>query len=490
MKSLVLLSPEIFLATMGLLVLVGEAFLGARRKLWVGVTMLSLLAVGATLLCFFSHHALPFASSFGLAPVVKGGWVSYEPVLKMMAVDSLGAYFKLAILASVLIVLWLSVDYPDFAEVSMGTYCALLLLATAGMFILVSSTDLILSVIALELVGVPSFVLAGYLYQRRASSEAAMKYFLVGSLSTGILLLGVSYYYGYFGTTSLQPLLDYQRGGQVVDFSLSAILVLLVSGVGFKLSMVPFHMWAPDTYEGAPTPVTAFLSTAPKAATIGFLVRLLSHHVSLGFTPVLAMLAAITMTVGNIGALPQTNVKRLLAYSTIAQMGYVLVALVGGELLGIQAVLVYTFVYIFMDLGVFTILLAVANQSKSDEIETFAGLSKKSFPLALLLLVFLLSLTGIPPLAGFIGKFQVFASLISHKSLLWLGIVAVINSVISLYYYFKIAQQMFFRDPSGAPSARLSPALFASLVVTAFVTIAVGILPNSLLTWVRNLVGS
>jgi NADH-quinone oxidoreductase subunit N len=232
------------------------------------------------------------------------------------------------------------------------------------------------------------------------------------------------------------------------------------------------------------------LSVAPKAAAIGFFLRLLSNHAALGITPVLACLAAITMTVGNLGALQQTNVKRLLAYSSIAQVGYILVAIVAGGSFGSQAAMVYTFLYLFMNMGLFAGLLILSNQSNSSELPVFAGLSSRSQGLALAIVVFTLSLTGIPPLGGFIGKFAIFAAVIAHPHLLWLGIVAVINSVISLYYYFRIVQQMFFRESKQTEALVLSPALVCCLVLALGVTVVAGVLPNQLLGWVRHLLGS
>lgn len=491
MKQLVFLAPEIFLSVLALFVLVGEAFSPQKRKLWIYTGLLGLGLVAVHQLMFFSSHAFPGAAHFGLAPLpAQGGWIQYDTVLGMMAVDSLATFFKFSVIAAVMMVLWLSSDYHEYTDKPMGTYVSLLLLATVGMMFLVSSQDLLLAVIALELLSIPSFVLTGFIQNRRSSTEGAIKFFLVGTLSTAILLFGISYYYGYFGSTNIAALLEFPSTGLTADLPLSLILIFLISGLGFKLAMVPFHMWAPDAYEGAPTPITAFLSVAPKAAAVGFLLRLLANHAALGITPILSVLAALTMTFGNLGALHQTNVKRLLAYSSIAQVGYILVAIVAGGSLGTQAAMVYSFIYLFMNLGLFAGLLILSNQNHSDEIPTFAGLSGRSMGLALALVIFLLSLTGIPPMGGFVGKFAIFASVITHPDLLWLGIIAVLNSVISLYYYFRIVHQMFFRESDSPVAVVFSPALLCCLVVTLGVTLVAGILPDQLLGWVRSVIGS
>jgi NADH-quinone oxidoreductase subunit N len=472
-KSIVLITPEIILSTLALVLLVWEAFLPSHRKLFIPVSMIALLGSG---LLF-----IPKAS------VTQ--WTHYGTVLGMLAIDTPAVFFKIVIAAAVFLVLWMSSDYYEFSDAPLGTYASLLLFATVGMMLLVSATDLLIAVIALELISIPSFILTGYVLKRRSAAEGAMKYFLVGTFSTGILLFGMSYYYGYFGSTHLDALMSFSANGQRPDMSLSLILIFLVAGLGFKLAMVPFHMWAPDAYEAAPTPITAFLSIAPKAAAVGFVLRLFNNHAALNLTPVLAVLAALTMTIGNVGALQQTNMKRLLAYSSIAQVGYILVALVGGGTLGGQAAMLYTFVYLFMNLGLFAVLMMVANSVHSEEISIFAGLSKKSFGLAVALVIFLLSLTGIPPMAGFIGKFAVFAAVLKAPGLLWLAIVAVLNSVVSLFYYFRVAQQAFFREADAAPIS-YSPALLSCVIIAVGVTLLAGILPGQLLGWVRQLVGS
>lgn len=491
MKELVLLAPEVFLSILSLAILVGEAFYPRERRLWVylGIGGLTLCLVHQIL--FFVYHAIPGAAALGVQPVaVSAGWVQYDLAYGMVAVDSLASFFKVVLIVAVIMVLWLSLDYYEFAAAQMGTYTGLLLLATVGMFFMVGSTDFLIAVIALELLSVASFVLTGFILDRKSSSEAAIKFLLVGTLSTGILLFGISYYYGFFGSTSFMPLQQYGLGGQQPDMALSLIMMFLVAGLGFKLAMVPFHMWAPDAYEGAPTPITAFLSVAPKAAAVGLLLRILSNHAALGITQVLGVFAAITMTVGNVGALQQTNVKRLLAYSSIAQVGYILVAIVAGQSLGSQAAMIYTFVYLFMNLGFFAGLMVVSSKTHSEEVSDFAGLSSKSMALSLILVVFLLSLTGLPPMAGFIGKFAIFAAVINQPTLTWLGIVAVLNSVISLYYYFRIAQQMFFKDASSNVSPTFTPALLSCLAIALGVTLLVGLFPDRILGWVRNVVGS
>ncbi len=490
MRQTILIAPEIFLSLVGLLVLTGEALAPATRRLWVYVSIVSLLACIAHQAMFFMNGAFPGAAGFGITPLASATtWISYPTVFGMLSIDSLAVFFKIALMSAVVMVLWLSLDYFEFETAPMGTFCGVLIFATVGMMLLVSSVDLLMAVIGLEMLSISSFILTGFAFGRRSSAEAAIKFFMVGALSTAIFLFGVSYYYGYFGSTSLAALQAFPAG-QKPELVLSLILMFLIAGIGFKLAMVPFHMWAPDAYEGAPTPVTAFLSVAPKAAAIGFLLRLFSNHEALGITPILAMLAAITMTVGNLGAIHQTNVKRLLAYSSIAQVGYILVAMVAGGSLGSQAVMVYTFLYIFMNLGVFAGLLMLSNRSRQEEVPSFAGLSQKSMGLSLAMVVFLLSLTGVPPFAGFTGKFAIFASIIQKPELFWLAIVAVLNSVVSLYYYFRLVHEMFFRDPTDGIRPWFSPALVSCLAIALGVTLIAGLLPNQILGWVRNVVGS
>ncbi|MFN0118491.1 MAG: NADH-quinone oxidoreductase subunit N [Elusimicrobiota bacterium] len=492
MKQLILILPEIFLTIVALSLLLGEAFFPGKRRLWIHCGIFSLFVAGLHQLMFLFTGAVPLASVFGFEPsVVREAWVQYGLVFGMISIDSLAMFFKLCIIAAVIMVLWLSLEESELQDsTEMGTYTALLLFAVVGMMFLVGSVDFLMAVIALELLSISSFILTGFVLKRRSSSEGAIKFFLVGTLSTGILLYGISYFYGYFGTTSIDALMNLSASPYTRDLALSVIMVFLIAGFGFKLSMAPFHMWAPDAYEAAPTPITAFLSVAPKAAALGFLMRLFGNHAAIGLTPLLAALAAITMTVGNLGALHQTNLKRLLAYSSIAQVGYILVAMVAGGNLGNQAVMIYTFVYIFMNMGVFSILIMVSNRQQSHDIKAFTGLYHKSFGLSIALFIFMLSLTGIPPLSGFIGKFSIFAAVVKSPDLIWLGVVAVINSVISVYYYLKVVRTMFFGDPALSAEPFFSPALLCCLTISLVITLVAGIAPSPLLGWVRLVIGS
>ena len=489
LASLYLLLPEVFLSVLALGVLLGEAFFPSRGRLWLYIAVSGLVGVIAVLASFFFCGGVPGAAAVGAVPAHQEGFsIGYGPVFGMVVVDSQAVFFKIVILAAVVICLWLSLHHRELRREALGTYSGLMLMGTVGMMILSGASDLLVAVIALELVGIASFVLTGFVPERRTSTEAAIKLFLISSFSTAILLFGVSYHYGLFGTTGIGPWLD---PASAADPLVLFVLAFLMAGLGFKLAMVPFHMWAPDAFEGAPTPVTAFLSVAPKAAAAGFLIRLLGQHTELAFTPFLAIFAALTMTVGNIGALHQTGMKRLLAYSSIAQIGYVLAAFVAGGALGVQAAMLYVFIYVFMNLGVFAVLMVVNAGGGGDDIAAFGGLAGRSLGLAVAVVVFLLSMTGIPPLAGFVGKFVVVAALIENPVLVWLAVLTMLNSVISLFYYFRIVREAFFRSvPAGAPALRFPVAITCALAVTFFVTVAAGLWPEPLVNWVRHITGS
>ena len=352
--------------------------------------------------------------------------------------------------------------------------------------------------VGLELMALSSYVLVGFNKTDRRSNEAAMKYFIAGAFGSAFLLYGISLFFGASGTTLLSemgPALALKTGDHV---TVTMALIMLSVGLAFKVAAVPFHAWAPDAYEGAPTPITAFISVASKSAAFAVLLRLLLtafYDLRGDWVPLLWVLAAASMTFGNVVAILQSNTKRLLAYSSIAHAGYVLVAVVAagdGSVWAVPAVLIYLLAYAFMNIGAFALITMLRRRDiVGDELKDFGGLGKRNPLAAAAMTLFMLSLGGIPPTAGFIGKFTIFAAVIESNSLLWLGIVAVLNSVVSLYYYFKIAHQMYFREPGESSlSLRYSPALVSCLAVALGITIFAGLMPNWMLGWVRNVIGS
>ncbi|HOW28683.1 MAG TPA: NADH-quinone oxidoreductase subunit N [Elusimicrobiota bacterium] len=460
--NLLWITPEIFLSAAALLLFAGNI---RRRRIAVGFTMMALVMAGILVLKFIYENG---------------------SVLETAAVDGMSAFFKLLLLAGMSLSLGLANDSAEMKEISWGTFCGVWLLSTVGLMMLAASLDLILVVVSLELIGISSFILTGFLKREKRSMEAAIKIFLVGALSSALFIYGISLVYGALGSTSLAALAGFSFQGPD-RLCLVGGLLFVIAGLGFKLAVVPFHMWVPDTFEGAPTPVTAYLSVAPKIAALALLVRALPFHGAAGLSPLLAVLAVASMTLGNLAALRQTSVKRLLAYSSIAQMGYILLGFVAAGTLGLSSVLVYSAAYLFMNLGAFACLIAVSNESGSDRLESFDGLARRSFPLALLATVFLLSLTGIPPMLGFVAKFSVFAAAISERWFL-LSVIGVLNSVVSLYYYFRIVHSMFFSEPSSSVPIRWSWGLSGCLVVSALITVLAGLWPAGLLAWVQQVV--
>lgn len=453
--------PELIVAVFALLALVGDMAIAKKKQL---------LVFGFAGVCAAAALLLYQAS----APMLGG----------MFVVDGVSQFFKGLVLAAMAIVFLMSYGYEALEESKAGAYTALLLFATVGMMLIVSANDLLMLLVALELIGIPSFILTGFLFQDARSSEGAIKYFLIGGFSTAITIYGMSLLYGLTGTTNMSEMAQ----APVESGPLFVIAVLMVvAGLVFEISLVPFHMWVPESYEGAPTPVTAYLSVAPKAATMAALLRVFVTVFPLGqwdLQFVFAVLSAVTMCVGNLAAIFQDNVKRMLGYSSIAQMGYVMMGVVVSGSLGQESVLMYVLVYTFMNLGAFTLVVALSNALKSDHIDSYAGLSQRSLILPLLLVIFLLSLAGIPPLSGFVGKFTLFAAVVEAK-LIWLAVVGVLNSVVSVYYYMRIAQRMYFQPPQTLEPVKLAPALSGALAVTAGLTFWIGIYPGPFLELVR-----
>ena len=460
----ILLAPLLVLSAFAFLLLAVDAStkkpsVGSRRlSFWL--TVIGVIAAAAVL------HA----------PEAGGVFFARQ----MLIWDGLSYVFSWVTLLTVLFVTLLSNSFSDFDGLRMSTYYALLLLAASGLIFLISANDFMMIFIGIELFGVPSFILAGYLRHRERSTEAAIKLFLIGAFSSAMLVYGIAILYGVTGTTSLSTLHDHIASLQAMaPLGMLAVFFVIVS-FGFKIALVPFHMWVPDVFEGAPKPIAALLSVAPKIAGAAIALRvfdLVLPSSGLGFITILAAIAAVTMTVANVIGLQQTNIVRLLAYSSIAHMGYLLLGLVGGGDLGVSGAYMYGWVYLFMNLGAFAVVISLSKGLGSDDITAYAGLAKRSPMLAALLTLFLLSLAGIPPTAGFFAKFDVFLAAY-QGGWKWLVALGAVNSVISVGYYFKVIHQMYFRAPSSSGPLPLQSAERLTLAATSFFTILLGLAPQ------------
>ncbi|HWC96236.1 MAG TPA: NADH-quinone oxidoreductase subunit N [Candidatus Sulfopaludibacter sp.] len=404
-------------------------------------------------------------------------------------IDNFSIFFNAIFLITALIVALVSYKYLEIAGEHHGEYYGLILFAQCGMYFLATGSDLVTLFIGLELMALSFYVMVGFLRGDRRSNEASLKYLLLGAFSTGFLAYGFSVLYGLAGSTSLtdiQAAIEARPAWDPVVF-----LALATTSVGllFKISAAPFHMWAPDAYEGAPTPVTAYLSVASKAASIAFLLRMFTgpfKSLSVEWQPILAFVAILTLTLGNLAAINQTNIKRLLAYSSISHAGYMLLGLVANNETGINGVLVYVMVYTFMNLGAFVVITAMRRQGIiGEELDDLAGLMHKSPGYAMLMLVFLLSLAGIPPTAGFLGKYYIFYALIESGHY-GLAIVATLYVAVAIYYYFKIVRSMFIREEMEKTPVATTFGLRLALGVSGLMTLLIGIYPEPFLEWAKN----
>jgi NADH-quinone oxidoreductase subunit N len=394
-------------------------------------------------------------------------------------VDGFGVFFNWLFLIAALIVAVVSYKYLEVAGEHHGEYYGLILFAQCGMYFLATGTDLITLFIGLELMALCFYVMVGFLRTDRRSNEAAMKYLLLGAFSSGFLVYGFSVMYGISGSTKIANIAAAIAQRPAWDPLVFLALTTTSVGLLFKISAAPFHMWAPDAYEGAPTTVTAYLSVASKAASIAFLLRIFLgplETVRAAWEPLLAVIAIATLTLGNLAAINQTNVKRLLAYSSISHAGYMLLGLVAGNDTGRIGIAVYLMVYTFMNLGAFLVIIAMRRANIiGEDLDDMAGLVHKHPAYAFLMLIFLLSLAGIPPTAGFLGKYYIFLSLIQTGHYM-LAVVATLYVAVAIYYYFKIVKTMFVREaeekaPPLATTLGLKFALAASVALTLFIGI-------------------
>jgi NADH-quinone oxidoreductase subunit N len=398
----------------------------------------------------------------------------------MIVLDDYALFLHVIICYAAALAVLLSIDYLRRNGIESGEYYALVLMSTAGMLLLASAGDLLVIFLGIELMSLPLYVLAGLFKTRLAAGEASMKYFLLGAFATAFLLYGVALIFGATGATNLDRIAA-AAAARPGDALITVGLGLLLVGFGFKISSVPFHMWAPDVYEGAPTSVTALIATGSKAAALGAFMRVLTVALRAAqpdWTALLWALAAVTMTVGNVIAIAQSNLKRMLAYSSVAHVGYMLVGLVAGGASGGGAVLYYLLAYTFTTAGAFGVILILERAGEEAvDVRDYAGLALRHPLLAATLSLYLLSLIGIPPLAGFVGKFYVFGSAI-RAGYVWLTVVAVLNSAIAAYYYLRVIVYMYMREPD-ATAARAAPSFAGglALVIAAVGIVVLGVAP-------------
>lgn len=411
-----------------------------------------------------------------------------------MSIDNLSVGIKLVCLIISTMVVMVAIPYLKKAEIARGEFYALLLFATLGMMIVADGTSLIVIYLGLELLGISSYIMTAFMVKDNKAGEAAIKYFLLGSLASAILVYGMVLVYGMTGHVNVYAIQGYLiNQGISHDPGLLAALILLIAGFGFKVGMVPFHMWLPDVYEGAPTPVSAFISTGSKVAPIVAIIRIFVIAISplnKYWVDIFAIVAAITITSGNLMALRQENIKRMLAYSGITHIGYIMMGLVAAGIsrsIGLTSVVFYFVVYLLANIGAFGVLIYLCKEGGrwGENLSDIKGLAKVSPLAALLMSIFVLSLLGIPPTGGFIGKFWVFAAAIK-TNVVWLAIVGIINAVISSYYYLRVMVMMYMHEPAEDLRLTPSPTLAIALTLMAAITVYMGFNPGMFYDFAHN----
>ncbi len=471
--------PMLVLAAFAIAILMVDLLLPKAMKRWnAALALAGLAASGLSLLKVWS----------AMRQIATPGTARFSGFLGSLVMDRFAIYFYLLFLMGAAVAVLMSVHYMEVEHEDHGEYYALILFAVVGMMCMASGFDLILLFVGLELMALSTYVLVGFLRRDKRSNEAALKYLLLGAFSSGIFAYGLSLFYGITGSTNLGEIADklaVRMANNPRDPIAMLALITTATGLLFKIAAVPFHQWAPDAYEGAPTAVTGFMSVAVKAAGWAMLLRIflfMLYPMRTQYTPMLIFVAVATMIGGNFAALTQTNVKRLLAYSSIAHVGYMLLGLVASDgrnnSTGIKGILVYLLVYTFMNLGAFAVITSLRRRDIiGDELDDMAGLYFKAPTEAILLLVFLLSLAGIPPLAGFWGKYYIFLSLMETGHYV-LAVVAVLFAVLGLYYYLRIANVAFMREATDSEPVKIAPSLAAALWISAFATLGIGIMPE------------
>ena len=466
-----LLMPELVIALTLIIVLVFDLFdsisktvlgwmtiVGAGIALWVSIQM---------------HQAGTVGTQFN----------------EMFKVDSFSLFFNIIFLVSTILVVLISMSYLDRGDRKQGPYYLLILLATLGMMLMAAGNELIIVFLGLELMSLSLYVLAGYFRESPASSEAGMKYLLLGAFASAFFLYGIALIYGGAGTTSVPAIAEAITADDKSPLLLAGMFLLVV-GFGFKVAIVPFHQWAPDVYEGAPTTIAAFISAGPKAAGFAAFLRIFMEalpNLQVEWSGVLILLAMLTMTVGNVIAIAQTNIKRMLAYSSIAHAGYVLIGLAAANDDGISSAMLYLLIYCVMNIGAFgAVILAKTADGENFMISDYAGLGTRKPLLAMFMSVMLLSLAGFPPTAGFVGKFYIFKAAVGAGHI-WLVIIGAVNTAISAFYYLRVVVTMYMREPEE--ELEFSPyasTLVVGLILAVVGIFLIGILPSLMLTPAQN----
>jgi NADH-quinone oxidoreductase subunit N len=464
--------PELILSAFGILVMVLDPLVDEEKS----QKLLGLIALGGT-----------------VAGLVATWYMAQSPGLafsNMVKVDEFSVFFHVLVIAIAAVVILSSFEYMAVQRIRAGEYYALILFGVVGMALMSSAVELVLIFIALEISSISTYILTGFRRNEAASSESSLKYFLLGSFATAFFLYGIAMMFGATGSTNIAVISQKLQAGPV-ELLVYVSMALMFVGLGFKVAAAPFHIWTPDVYEGAPAPIVGFMSTAPKAAAFAVLLRVVFTINAPGRFWLIWMAAALSMTLGNVGALVQTNIKRLLAYSSIAHAGYVLVAfaMTTGEnsVAGISAAMFYTASYAAMNVGAFAVVSHFANAGERYvTLEDYEGLGRTSPLLAATLTIFLLSLIGIPMTGGFFAKFYVFSAAVK-ANLIWLTLIGVVNSAIGAYYYLRIIVVMYMREArKPVPVSRIPFGLGLALAVSIAATLYLGILPDRILQYAQQ----
>ena len=468
-------SPEIILTIMGTLLMVLDPLFAKKfPKLFGHLAIVGFLAAMIGAIAANGDQGSSFSN--------------------LLVVDGFATFFRVLVLTIGVLSVLTSYRYLDLEAAETGEYHALMLFSVAGQCLMVAANDLIMIFIGLEISSIATYIMAGYLRNDKRNNEAALKYFLLGSFATGFFLYGVAIVYGITASTKLNEIRTALNTPGTSLPMVSIAAALMIVGLGFKVSGAPFQMWAPDVYQGAPAPVSAFMATAPKAAAFAIFVRIFMtsfQPIAGGWEPLIWISALLSMTIGNFAALTQTNVKRMLAYSSIAHAGYLLVALAARSELGTAAVMFYLAAYALMNIGAFAVVIHIAGKGERHlKIDDLAGLAQKQPVTAALLTVFVLSFIGVPLTGGFLGKFYIFRAAV-QSDLIWLAVLGLLNSAVAAYYYLRLLVVMYMHEP-GEVVQKLEPigfGLSAALVLPAIGTFVLGVLPNTIQTFARNSAG-